>query len=71
LEKDKITLLDEKISLEKNEPEFLRKFRNKAFASWKKKKSPLWASLEILEIDYDNIQYYSVPKTKKKTGKFR
>ena len=28
-------------------------------------KSPLWASLEILEMDYDNIQYYSVPKTKK------
>ena len=58
----------EKISFKKNEPEFLRKFRNKAFASWKKMKSPLWASLEIPEIDYDNIQYYSVPKTKKKLG---
>ena len=45
----------EKISFKKNEPKFLRKFRNKAFASWKKMKSPLWASLLIPEIDYDKI----------------
>ena len=56
----------EKISFKKDEPQFLRKFRNKAFNSWKKMKSPLWAALDIPEIDYDNIQYYSVPKTKKK-----
>ena len=31
-------------------------------------KSPLWASLDIPKIDYDSIQYYSVPKTKKKLG---
>ena len=58
----------EKISFKKDEPQFLRKFRNKAFNSWKKMKSPLWAALDIPEIDYDNIQYYSVPKTKKKLG---
>ena len=58
----------EKISLKKDEPEFLKRFRNKAFSSWKKMKSPLWAYLEIPEIDYNNIQYYSVPKTKKKLG---
>ena len=59
----------EKISLKKDEPEFLKRFRNKAFSSWKKMKSPLWAYLEIPEIDYNNIQYYSVPKTKKKFNK--
>ena len=55
-----------KISSKKNEPEFLRKFREKAFNSWKKMKSPTWAFLTIDEINYDDIQYYSVPKTKKK-----
>jgi len=59
----------EKISLKKDEPEFLKKFRRKAFNSWKKMKSPLWASLDIPEIDYNSIQYYSVPKTKKKIRK--
>ena len=29
---------------------------------------PDWSSLDISQIDYDNIQYYSVPKTKKKLG---
>jgi len=57
-----------KISLKKDEPEFLKKFRSKAFTSWQKMKSPLWASFEIPEIDYNSIQYYSVPKTKKKLG---
>ena len=50
----------EKISSKKDEPEFLKKFRDKAFNSWEKMKSPLWASLEIPEIDYDNIQYLSL-----------
>ena len=30
--------------------------------------SPEWASLELPKINYDNIQYYSIPKTKKKLG---
>jgi Fe-S cluster assembly protein SufB len=57
-----------KISLKKGEPKFLIKFREKAFTSWEKMKSPLWAYLDIPEIDYNAIQYYSVPKTKKKLG---
>tara|TARA_B110000003_G_scaffold259375_1_gene279308 strand:+ start:5434 stop:6894 length:1461 start_codon:yes stop_codon:yes gene_type:complete len=67
-EKGLNTEIVNKISLKKNEPEFLKKFRNKAFTSWQKMKSPLWASLDIPEIDYNSIQYYSVPKTKKKLG---
>jgi len=57
-----------KISLKKEEPEFLLAFREKAYKAWKKMKSPKWAYLGIPEIDYDDIQYYSVPKTKKKLG---
>ena len=57
-----------KISTKKNEPQFLLKFREKAFRSWKKMRSPDWSYLTIPEIDYDSIQYYSVPKTKKKLG---
>ena len=58
----------EKISSKKREPPFLKHFRNKSFKTWKKMKSPLWAFLTIPKIDYDNIQYYSVPKTKKELG---
>lgn len=58
----------QKISLKKEEPEFLVKFRKKAFNSWVKMSNPSWAYLKIPEIDYENIQYYSVPKTKKKLG---
>ncbi len=57
-----------KISDLKQEPKFLRIFREKAFSSWEKMASPNWPYLDIPEIDYENIQYYSVPKTKKKLG---
>jgi len=57
-----------KISAKKHEPEFLIKFRERAFNSWNKMSDPSWAYLKIPEIDYNNIQYYSVPKTKKKLG---
>ena len=57
-----------KISLKKDEPEFLLTFRQKAYKAWKKMNSPNWAYLDIPEIDYESIQYYSVPKTKKKLG---
>ena len=29
---------------------------------------PNWAYLDIDQIDYQNIQYYSIPKTKSKIG---
>ena len=58
----------EKVGFKKHEPEFLKNFRIKAFKSWQKMKSPVWAKLDIPEIDYDDIQYYSVTKTKKKLG---
>jgi len=57
-----------KISLKKDEPKFLLRFREKAYKTWGKMSSPDWAFLNIPEIDYNEIQYYSVPKTKKKLG---
>ena len=56
------------ISAKKNEPPFLIKFREKAFNNWQKMDSPSWAYLKIPPIDYEKIQFYSVPKTKKKLG---
>lgn len=57
-----------KISKKKKEPEFLKIFRNKAFESWGKMESPNWTALKIPNLDYQAIQYYSIPKTKKKLG---
>ena len=57
-----------KISKKKAEPLFLVNFREKAFKNWTKMVSPDWAYLNLPKINYDNIQYYSIPKTKKKLG---
>lgn len=54
------------ISEKKNEPTFLRNFRLKAYKKWLKLKFPNWANLTINEIDFNEITYYSIPKTKKK-----
>jgi Fe-S cluster assembly protein SufB len=56
------------LSKRKNEPSYLLDFRIKAFTQWEKMSSPNWAKLGIPPIDYQNIQYYSKPKTKKKIG---
>jgi|TARA_B110000908_G_scaffold144589_1_gene174307 Fe-S cluster assembly protein SufB len=54
------------ISHKKNEPTFLLKFRLKAYKKWKKMKCPEWAQLKFSEINYQDIIYYSAPKSKKK-----
>jgi Fe-S cluster assembly protein SufB len=54
------------ISAKKNEPEFLLKFRLKAYERWKQMKPPRWALLNLPEIDYQDICYYSAPKKKQK-----
>ena len=56
------------ISDKKNEPEFLRQFRQKSFAIWEKLDQPEWSYLNIAETNYQGIQYYSRPKTKSKIG---
>lgn len=52
------------ISSKKNEPEWLLDFRLKAYKHWLTLKMPDWPHLDIPEIDYQSIIYYSVPKSK-------
>src|SRR6056297_1012419 len=52
------------ISKKKNEPEFMLDFRLKAYRYWKEMKMPEWAHLDIPEIDYQDMIYYSAPKQK-------
>jgi len=54
------------IHSKKNESEFMLKFRLSAFNKWLKMNQPNWANLEIADIDFDKITYYSIPKQKKK-----
>src|SRR5947209_8761478 len=53
------------ISARKNEPEFMLDWRLKAYRQWLKMKEPTWANVHYPPIDYQNIIYYSAPKTNK------
>ncbi|MCL2935380.1 MAG: Fe-S cluster assembly protein SufB [Trichodesmium sp. MAG_R02] len=50
------------ISAKKNEPEFMLKFRLKAYHKWLQMEEPVWAHVDYPKIDYQNIIYYSAPK---------
>ncbi|MBX9744216.1 MAG: Fe-S cluster assembly protein SufB, partial [Chlamydiales bacterium] len=52
------------ISAKKGEPDFLLQFRLKAFRKWLTMKEPKWANVNYPDIDYQNISYYSEPKSK-------
>lgn len=52
------------LSAKKEEPEWLLEYRLKAFRHWKKMPMPDWAKLEIPEIDFQDLHYYSAPKKK-------
>jgi Fe-S cluster assembly protein SufB len=54
------------ISSKKNEPEFMLKFRLKAYREWLKMKSPEWAYLRIPPIDFQETIYYAAPRTSPK-----
>lgn len=54
------------ISSKKREPEFLLQFRLKAYKKWKTMNKPEWPYLKFPTIDYQNIVYYSAPKSQKK-----
>ena len=55
-----------KISKMKNEPEFMLDFRIKAYHRWLKMEEPNWQFVEYPPINYQDISYYSAPKTKEK-----
>lgn len=50
------------ISFKKNEPEWLLKFRLKAYRHFLKMTVPTWADVKYPKIDFNSIIYYSAPK---------
>lgn len=51
------------ISARKNEPAFMLEWRLRAFRHWQTLKQPTWPKLQYPEIDYQDIIYYSAPKS--------
>ncbi len=54
------------ISAKKEEPEWLLKWRLKAFRTWEKMTEPSWANVTFPPVNYQDIIYYSAPKQKVK-----
>ncbi len=50
----------------KGEPDFMLDFRLRAYRQWLKMTAPTWPQVDYPAIDYQNIIYYSAPKTKAK-----
>ncbi len=50
------------ISAKKNEPDFLLKFRLRAYAQWLKMKEPDWSGLTYSKVNYQDLVYYAAPK---------
>lgn len=59
------------ISANKKEPIYLTRFRLGAYDKWISIKEPKWSNLSYQKIDYSNIIYYSVPKSKKKVNSLK
>ncbi len=53
------------ISAKKNEPEFMLEWRLAAYRHWLTMREPHWATVKHPPIDYQDIVYYSAPKSKK------
>jgi len=52
------------ISSKKREPEWMLEWRLKAYHQWLKMEEPDWAFVTYPKIDYQDIVYYSAPKSK-------
>src|SRR6266567_6015313 len=52
------------ISAKKQEPEFMLEWRLKAYRHWLTMQEPNWANVHFPAIDYQDIVYYSAPKSK-------
>ena len=57
------------ISAKKNEPEFMLDWRLKSYRHWLTMKEPTWANVHYPPIDYQDIVYYSAPKSNEKKPK--
>lgn len=54
------------ISSKKKEPAFMLEYRLKAYQHWLTLTEPDWAHVDYPQIDFQNIIYYSAPKSKPK-----
>jgi len=52
------------ISLKKNEPEWMLRWRLDAYRRWLTMREPKWSRVHYGPIDYQDIHYYSAPKKK-------
>jgi Fe-S cluster assembly protein SufB len=52
------------ISMKKNEPEWMLRWRLDAYRRWLTMREPTWSRVNYGPIDYQNIYYYSAPKKK-------
>ncbi len=52
------------ISKKKNEPEWMTEWRLKAYNYWLKMEEPTWPNVTYPKVDFQDIVYYSAPKTK-------
>ena len=55
------------ISAKKNEPDFLLKFRLRAYEQWLKMKEPDWSGLTYSKVNYQDLVYYAAPKKDKES----
>jgi Fe-S cluster assembly protein SufB len=53
------------ISAKKGEPEFMLDWRLSAYRHWLTMREPQWATVRHAPIDYQDIVYYSAPKTRR------
>jgi Fe-S cluster assembly protein SufB len=56
------------ISAKKNEPEWLLEWRLKAYRRWLTMTEPKWPNVRYPRIDFQDMVYYSAPKTAKPLG---
>lgn len=52
------------LSAKKQEPEFMLEWRLEAFRQWQQLEEPEWAKVAYTPINYQEISYYSAPKSK-------
>ncbi|MCC6858365.1 MAG: Fe-S cluster assembly protein SufB [Bryobacterales bacterium] len=58
-----------RLSAKKKEPEFMLEWRLKAYRQWVTMTEPSWANVNYPPIDYQNIVYYSAPRSLKNRPK--
>ena len=51
------------ISAKKNEPEWMTEWRLEAYRRWLTMREPTWARVGYPKIDYQDLHYYSAPKS--------